>query len=284
MKVFDVDAALAQAQQRGLDRYDAQALLALVLERPRSWLLAHGDARLGIEQAAGFAEALARRAAGEPLAYLRARQEFYGLDLAVGPEVLVPRPDTETLVVWALERLADRGDPAPAPTVLDLGTGSGAVALAIARHLPDARVSAVDASAEALAVARANGTALGVDVAWRLGDWFGALADAEARFDLIVSNPPYIAEGDPHLAALTHEPRLALISGPDGLDAIRTIVAGAPGHLNDGGWLLLEHGHEQGGAVAGLMKDAGFAGIGLRRDLAGRPRCTGGQIGVKRSV
>jgi len=273
MSTLDVDAALAQAQRRGLDRYDAQALLALVLDRPRSWLLAHGDAVLDEAMAARFADALARRAAGEPLAYLRGRQEFYGLDLAVGPAVLVPRADTETLVGWALECLA----PLAVPEVLDLGTGSGAVALAIARHAPHARVSAVDTSADALAVARANGTALGLDVTWRLGDWYGALADADARFDLIASNPPYIADGDAHLAALTHEPQLALTSGPDGLDAIRRIVAGAPGRLKPGGRLLLEHGHEQGDAVAALLAQAGFVGIELRRDLAGRPRCTGGR-------
>lgn len=277
MKPFDVDAALAQAQREGLDRFDAQALLALVLDRPRSWLLAHGDAALDDATTARYAAALARRVAGEPLAYLRGTQEFYGLDLAVGPAVLVPRADTETLVGWALELLAGQS----APKVLDLGTGSGAVALAIARHAPHAKVGAVDASADALAVARANGAELGVDVAWRLGDWYGALA-GDARYDLIASNPPYIAEGDPHLDALGHEPRLALTSGPDGLDAIRAIVAGAPGRLNDGGWLLLEHGHEQGEAVAGLLRRAGFVAVELRRDLAGRPRCTGGRLGAPR--
>jgi release factor glutamine methyltransferase len=272
MNASDVDAALAQARQRGLDRFDAQALLAEVLGRPRSWLLAHGEAPLGDDEAARFAAALARRAAGEPLAYLRGRQEFYGLDLAVSPAVLVPRADTETLVDWALEMLAGRDDAA----VLDLGTGSGAIALAIARHAPHARVSAVDASADALAVARANGTALGLDVSWRLGHWFDPL-DAAACFDLIVANPPYIAEGDPHLAALTHEPAMALTSGADGLDAIRSIAVAAPGRLHRGGWLLLEHGHDQAEAVAGLLVAAGFVDVTLRRDLAGRPRCTGGR-------
>jgi release factor glutamine methyltransferase len=277
MSAFDVDTALARAREAGLERFDAQALLAEVLGRPRSWLLAHGDAVLGDEHSARFASALARRSAGEPLAYLRGRQEFYGLDLTVNPAVLVPRADTETLVGWALEVLASRED-SHAPAVLDLGTGSGAVALALARHAPQARVSAVDVSPEALAVARANGASLGIDVAWRLGHWFAALDDTALRFDLIVSNPPYIAEGDPHLAALSHEPALALASGPDGLDAIRSIVAAAPAHLHEGGWLLLEHGHEQGEPVQALLKQAGFAQVTLRRDLAGRPRCTGGRF------
>jgi release factor glutamine methyltransferase len=271
MSAIDVDAALARARQHGLDRFDAQALLAEVLRRPRSWLLAHGDASLADDEAARFAAALERRAAGEPLAYLRGRQEFYGLDLAVSPAVLVPRADTETLVDWALDVLAGLDDPA----VLDLGTGSGAIALAVARHAPQARVSAVDASADALAVARANGRALGLDVRWHLGYWFDAL-DPAARFDLIVANPPYIAEGDPHLAALSHEPAMALTSGADGLDAIRSIAAAAPDWLVRGGRLLLEHGHDQGEAVAGLLSAAGFVDVMLRRDLAGLPRCTGG--------
>lgn len=272
MSAFDVDAALAQARASGLDRFDAQALLAEVLGRPRSWLLAHGDDRLDDDQAARFAAALARRSAGEPLAYLRGRQEFYGLDLAVSPAVLVPRVDTETLVDWALELLAGRSGAA----VLDLGTGSGAIALAIARHASQARVWAVDASPEALAVARANGAALGLDVSWHVGDWFGGL-DATMRFDLIVANPPYIALGDPHLAALTHEPALALTSGADGLEAIRRISAAAPGRLQSGAWLLLEHGHDQAEAVAALLRGTGFVDVALKRDLAGRPRCTGGR-------
>jgi len=277
-----IDEALARARQAGLDRFDAQALLSWLLDRPRSWLLAHADESLEAGQAARFDEALVRRLAGEPLAYLRGRHEFFGLDLAVSPAVLVPRADTETLVAWALELLASTGTVgigAATSDVLDLGTGSGAIALALAQHAPHARVSAVDASAAALAVARANGAALGLHVACYLGDWFDALPDASARFDLIVANPPYIADGDPHLAALAHEPRLALASGADGLDAIGRIVAAAPNRLRAGGWLLLEHGHTQGDAVAALLTRAGFRQVGLRCDLAGRPRCTGGCIG-----
>ncbi|HEU4458352.1 MAG TPA: peptide chain release factor N(5)-glutamine methyltransferase [Methylibium sp.] len=274
MSVLRVDAALAEARRQGLERHEAQALLGAALGVPRSWLLAHGDAVLDEAQAARCAEWLARFAGGEPLAYLRGRQEFHGLELAVSPAVLVPRPDTETLVDWALEAIATR----PA-AVLDLGTGSGAIALAIARRAPAAQLVAVDASADALAVARANGAALGFAVAWRLGSWFDALAgEPRRRFDVIVSNPPYIAEADPHLAALQHEPALALVAGPDGLDALRLITAQAAPHLQPGGRLLLEHGHDQAAAVAGLLQAAGFTGIETRRDLAGRPRCTGGRF------
>jgi release factor glutamine methyltransferase len=211
-----------------------------------------------------------RRAAGEPVAYLTGRKEFYGLQLAIDARVLDPRPDTETLVDWALEVIA----PLPAPSVVDLGTGSGAIALALQHQRPTAQVLAVDASADALAVAQANAQRLALPVRFMQGRWLRGLDD---RFDAIVSNPPYIAATDPHLAALTHEPLQALASGPDGLDDIRTIVAQAPAHLIHGGWLLLEHGHDQAGAVGALLRAQGFAQVQSRNDLAGIARCTGGQ-------
>jgi release factor glutamine methyltransferase len=266
-----VAAALQAARAAGVERLDARLLLAFVLGRPAGWLLAHDDAPLGADEQARFQALLARRAAGEPVAYLMGRKEFFGLELHVGPDVLVPRPDTETLVEWALDGLAPD---APA-RALDLGTGSGAIALALAQRRPLARVTAVDASAAALAVATDNGHRLGLAVEWLHGDWFAPVAGR--RFELVVSNPPYVAEGDPHLPALAHEPLAALVSGPQGLDALRRIAADAPAHLEAGGRLLLEHGHDQAPAVAALLADAGFVDVGHRRDLAGRPRCTGGR-------
>ncbi|MBA3624798.1 MAG: peptide chain release factor N(5)-glutamine methyltransferase, partial [Methylibium sp.] len=267
-----VAAALRTARGHGVDRLDAQALLSAVLRQPRAWLLAHDEAALEGEAQTRFQALLERRAQGEPLAYLLGAKEFFGLPLAVTPDVLVPRPDTETLVEWALELL-----PADSRArVADLGTGSGAIALALARRRPLARITAVDVSAAALAVARGNGERLGLAVQWLQSDWFEALAGR--RFELIVSNPPYVAEGDTHLEALSHEPRQALTAGTDGLDAIRRIAAQAPARLEPGGWLLLEHGFEQADAVAGLLAKAGFRDIAMRRDLGGRPRCTGGRV------
>lgn len=255
-------------------------LLLHVLEQPthaRAWLLAHDTDPLP-EAAADRLQALAtRRLAGEPLAYLTGEKAFHGLTLRVDARVLDPRDDTETLVDWALALL-----PADAPRrVLDLGTGSGAIALAIAQQRPLAQVVAVDASADALAVARANAERLGLRVDMRLGDWLTPVAGE--RLDLIVSNPPYIADTDPHLPALAHEPRQALVSGADGLDDIRRIVAQAPAHLAPGGWLLLEHGWDQAGAVRDLLGAAGFAQVQSRRDLAGIERCSGGQYPDRRA-
>jgi len=267
-----VAAALAQARALGLDRLDAQLLLARVLQQPRTWLLAHDDAALSDAQATRFAADCRARADGMPLAYLLGEREFHGLMLQVGPAVLVPRPDTETLVDWALEVLAALA--VPAPQVADLGTGSGAVALAIRHRHPAAQVTAVDCSAEALAVAAANAHRLGLPLTLRQGDWWQPLAGA--RFHLVASNPPYIAGDDPHLAALRHEPRLALTPEGDGLAALAQIMRGAPAHLHAGGWLLLEHGFEQAEAVRRLLGEAGFAAVQTRHDLAGRPRCSGG--------
>ena len=265
--------ALAAARGQGLDRLDAQLLLARVLQRPREWLIAHDDAPLSAGQQQRFAADCARRAAGEPLAYLLGEREFHGLMLQVGPAVLVPRPDTETLVDWALELLADA--PGTAPAMADLGTGSGAIALALKHARPDARVCAVEISPAALAVARANGQRLGLDVQWLAGSWWQPLQDR--RFDLVSSNPPYIAAGDPHLPALRHEPLQALSPGGDGLSDLRHIVQAAPLHLQPGGWLLLEHGHDQAEAVRALLLQAGLTQVTTRRDLAGRPRCSGGR-------
>jgi release factor glutamine methyltransferase len=270
-----VDCALAQARRAGVDRLDAHLLLGWVLQRPRSWLIAHDDHRLDPVQAQAFAEACARRASGVPVAYLLGEREFHGLVLQVTPDVLVPRPDTETLVDWALDCLACLA--LARPRVLDLGTGSGAVALAVAHRWPAAEVTATDASPAALAVAQANADRLGLPVTTRLGDWWQALPAMQPPFELVLSNPPYIAGDDPHLGALQHEPRLALTPGGDGLQALRDIVAGATGHLSPGGWLLLEHGWNQADEVAAMLRGAGFDAIASRRDLAGQPRCTGGR-------
>lgn len=269
--------ALSQARVLGVERLDAQLLLAHLLDCSRGWLIAHDDAVLGPEQAGAWTQMLRQRADGVPLAYLTGRHEFHGLDLDVTPAVLDPRPDTETLVDWALELLASH--PHPTPQVVDLGTGSGAIALALrCRSTAHTAVWAIDVSPEALDVARSNGERLGLPVHWLQGSWFEPLIGQ--RFDMIVSNPPYIAEGDPHLPALRHEPLLALTSGPDGLDAIRHIVEQAPDHLLPAGWLLLEHGHDQGPAVAGLLQTRGFRHITHRHDLAGHCRCTGACFAV----
>ena len=262
--------ALRQARAQGLDRADAMALLGALLARSRTWLLTHDDAPLDDAQQARWQDWLARRRDDVPVAYLTGQHEFHGLMLAVTPDVLDPRPDTETLVDWALDVLDALP---PGRALVDLGTGSGAVALALKSRRPDAQVSAVDLSPAALAVARGNGERLGLAVDWHEGAWFAPLTGR--MFDLIVSNPPYIAEGDAHLPALRHEPLLALTSGADGLDAIRQIVAAAPAHLAPGGWLLLEHGHDQADAVAALLHAAGWQAVAHRQDLAGHRRCTG---------
>ena len=271
-----VGAALAQARARGLDRLDAHLLLAKVLQQPRAWLIAHDDAALSAAQQQYFAELCRRRADSEPLAYLLGEREFHGLMLQVGPAVLVPRPDTETLVDWALELLAI--PLADAPEVADLGTGSGAIALALKHGHPAARVSAVELSEPALAQARANGERHRLPVDWQQGDWWQPLGGR--RFHLVASNPPYVAGGDPHLAALRHEPALALTPGGDGLSALQQIVRGALAHLHAGGWLLLEHGHDQAEAVQRLLREAGLVQIQTRADLAGKPRCSGGRSPV----
>lgn len=262
---------MRHAKAIGVDRLDAQLLLAHRLQRPRAWLLAHDDAVLDRSDQEVIANHLARRAAGEPLAYLVGEREFHGIRLLVTPDVLVPRPDTEILVDWAIELLS--GD--EAPRVLDMGTGSGAIALAIKNACPRARVHASDASPEALAVARRNGLRLGLDVAWAEGDWWHAI-DPALQFDLVVSNPPYVAPDDPHLADLRHEPRTALVAEGAGLAAIERIVAEAPQRLPPRAWLLVEHGAQQGRDVCERLLRAGFAAVATRSDLAGKPRVSGG--------
>jgi release factor glutamine methyltransferase len=210
-----------------------------------------------------------------PLAYLVGEREFHGLMLRVTPDVLVPRPDTETLVDWALELLGSDLAGKAQPQVLDLGTGSGAIALAVKHRCPRAQVTAVDSSQGALAVARANAARLGLAVDFLAGDWWSGL-DAR-RFHLVLSNPPYIDADDPHLGALKHEPRLALSPGADGLAAIERIAAGAAAHLHQAGWLLLEHGHRQHEATTALLTRHGLRCVSTRTDLAGNPRCTGGR-------
>lgn len=264
----------AQAQLAAVSdtpRLDAELLLAHALERDRGFLRREPEYRLTDEAAARFTALLERRRAGEPVAYLIGRGGFWSLELALSPAVLIPRPDTETLVEQALAALP----PTSPARALDLGTGSGAVALAIAAERPQAEVWAVERSPAALAVAEANGRALGLSVHWLLGDWFSPLP-AELRFDLILSNPPYIAAADPHLAQLRFEPQAALVSGPDGLDDIRHLIRHAPQRLHPGGRLLLEHGWEQGAAVRALLAQRGFAEVETWRDLGGRERVSGG--------
>jgi release factor glutamine methyltransferase len=265
--------ALAAAMALGLERLDAQLLLLHALgrsENDRGWLLAHDTDEVPPALQAAFVSACERRAAGEPLAYIVGHKEFHGLDLLVDPRVLIPRPDTETLVDWAIE-IADAIDK---PRVIDLGTGSGAIALAIKKACPRAAVQATDISADALEVARSNATRLSLDVTLSRTAW---LDGVEGFFDLIVSNPPYIAEHDEHLQALGHEPEGALVSGPHGLDDLRVIVRQAPARLAEGGWLMLEHGWDQAPRVRDLLQAAGFGYVASVRDLAGIERVTGGQ-------
>lgn len=267
-----LDELLRRGRER-LPEGEGDLLLGHVLGRGAAWLFAHGDACIDEADAARFEGLVERRAAGEPVAYLLGRRGFWTLDLAVTPATLIPRPETERLVELALERL-----PAQPCAVADLGTGSGAIALAIASERPLARVVATDASTAALDVARDNARRHGLQrVQFRHGDWLEPLAGE--RFGLIASNPPYIAAGDPHLSRgdLVHEPPGALASGTDGLDAIRVIVAGASGHLRAGGWLLLEHGHDQGAAVRALLLAGGFVDVRTEQDLEARDRVSLGR-------
>jgi release factor glutamine methyltransferase len=254
---------------------DAEVLLAHVLGRDRSWLYAWGERRLEPMHQVRFDELVRQRARGVPIAHLTGTREFWSLPLAVTPDTLIPRPDTELLVEWALQCV-----PVGAGArVLDLGTGSGAVALALASELPRAEVIASDRSLAALRVAASNARRLGLpQVGLLCGDWLAPL-DARPSFDLIVSNPPYVAAADPHLGRgdVAHEPRAALAAGPTGLDALRTIIAGALTRLQPGGFLLLEHGAAQAAAVRALLRAAGYTAVATRRDLAGRERASGGR-------
>ena len=265
------DAATALPGVEG--RHEAELLLLHVLGKPRSWLFAHATDPVETGDAVAFHALLARRVAGEPVAYLLGHRGFWTLDLAVSPATLIPRPETELLVELALARL-------PAGTALavaDLGTGSGAIALALASERPQVDVTATDLSAAALDMARGNAARNGLArVRFVQGAWFAPLQGM--RFDLIASNPPYIASNDPHLQQgdLRHEPATALASGIDGLDDIRLIVAGAGAHLLPGGWLLIEHGWDQGAAIRALFEHAGFEQVHTERDLEQRDRVTRG--------
>lgn len=260
-----VDEALTIARE-AIPAAEARLLLGFVLGRPRAWLAAHGEAVLDEAQARAFAGMAARRVAGEPVAYLVGRREFYGREFGVAPDVLIPRPETELLVEVGLAHADGR--------ILDLGAGSGCVAVTLALEISGAAVTAVDVSPAALAVARENAARLGATVEFVESDWFSAVSGA---FDLVVANPPYVAEGDPHLDELRFEPMGALVSGADGLDAIRRIVAEAPRHLEPGGWLFLEHGYDQADAVRGLLDAAGFVDIEQHLDIAGIVRVSGGR-------
>ena len=265
----------------GLPRTEARRLLASLTGQPLTWFMAHGDDPTDPNTATRFQTLAERRRAGEPLAYLLGQQEFYGRPFAVSPAVLIPRADTETLVETALEQLLllRRQRRAVPLSLLELGTGSGIIAITLALEAPDTEVHAVERSPEALAMAQRNAKALGAHrIHWHAGSWWQALARPR-RFDLIVSNPPYIAAHDHHLQQgdLRFEPPQALAAGPDGLDDLRIIIGGATAHLTPDGWLLLEHGYDQEAPVQALLRDAGFADVFTRRDLAGQPRVSGGR-------
>lgn len=251
----------------GIDPREARLLLSEVCGFSQATLVASSEQEIPFEVENAFLDFARRRIAGEPVAYILGRREFYGLELSVNPSVLIPRPETELLVDFALEKR-------PA-AMLELGTGSGAIALAVKFKNPGTRVVAVESDLAALQTAKRNATKLNLDIDFRHGRWFEPVAGE--RFELIVSNPPYVAEGDPHLAELRFEPRSALLGGPDGLAAIREIVAAAAPFLAPGGWLLLEHGLGQDRAVRDLLLDSGFASIATWPDLAGIPRVSGGK-------
>lgn len=267
--------AIQYALSLKLERLDAQLLVLHALGRSnseRAWLLAHGDDDLPATALAQLQSQAMRRTAGEPLAYITGYKEFYGLTLQVDARVLDPRADTETLVDWALECI-DASE-TPSQKLIDLGTGSGAIALALKQSRPQWQVHALDFSEHALAVASANAHRLALDVQFHHGSWLQGL---NHQFSVIISNPPYIAAQDEHLAALAHEPLQALASGEDGLNDIRIIINQAPRHLVATGWLLLEHGYNQANAVRALLQEAGFTNVQSRQDLAGIDRCSGGQ-------
>lgn len=274
----EVRLVLNAASARLGERIDAELLLLHLLQQPRSWLIAHADDVLSAEVVSAYAGLLERRGQGEPVAYITGRRGFWSLDLEVTPATLIPRPETELLVELALQRLPTDA----ACSVADLGTGSGAIALAIACERPRAQVLASDASEPALTVAKRNAQRHGItNVSFLQGDWLAPLAGQ--HLDLIVSNPPYIESADPHLGQgdLRFEPTTALAAGADGLDDIRRIVLDARQHLQPGGWLLFEHGWNQGEAVRGLLQDAGYAGVFTAQDLEQRDRVSGGRAAVQ---
>lgn len=276
-----VASALAASRVK-LPASEARLLMGYALRRPAAWLIAHGDAILDEASLLSFASLAARRAGGEPVAYLIGYREFFGREFAVSPAVLIPRPETELLIELALRTGAATPGVGPAANsparILDLGTGSGCIAITLALEMKGADVTATDASSAAMAVARHNAERYGATLRLLQSDWFAALSGQS--FDVIVANPPYIAATDPHLAAgdLRHEPRAALSSGADGLDALRQIIVAAPAHLLRNGQLWLEHGYDQAAAVHGLLAAAGFGAIEQHRDLAGIVRVSGGRL------
>lgn len=267
------DAAAVLGGASPAPRLDAELLLAHALGRERSHLYAHPEAKPSAAALAGFHQLLDRRRSGEPLAYLTSKREFWSMELKVTPATLIPRHETELLVELALQRI-----PAGAEwRLLDLGTGSGAIALVLARERARCQLIATDSSTAALAVAAENAGMLGIsNVEFLAGDWFQPLA--ERRFQLVVSNPPYVRENDPHLQEgdLRFEPHSALTAGVDGLEDLRRIVSAAPAHLEAGGWLLLEHGHDQGAEVRALLNARGYGQVATFRDLQGQERVSGG--------
>ena len=273
LKDLVIDATESLAEASPAPRLDAELLLAHALGRERSYLHAHPEEAADAAAGRRFRELVAARRAGEPIAYLTSKREFWSLDLKVTPATLIPRHETELLVELALERIPEDA----AWSVLDLGTGSGALALAIGRERPRCRITATDESEAALAVAAENARRHGLhNIEFLAGDWFTPLADR--RFHLILSNPPYVKEHDPHLKSgdVRFEPRAALTAGPEGMDDLRRIAAQAMPHLEDRAWLLMEHGHDQGVAVRALLAAGGFTGVMSFRDLAGLERVSGG--------
>jgi release factor glutamine methyltransferase len=252
----------------GIDAREARLLLAEVCGFSHASLAASPEQEIPFEVENAFFDFSRRREKGEPVAYILGRKEFYGLDLAVNPSVLIPRPETELLVDFALDRKPQ--------AMLDLGTGSGAIAIAVKFKSPQTRVVAVEADLSALLTAKRNAAKFNLDIDFRHGRWFAPVAGE--RFELIVANPPYVASGDPHLEGLRFEPRGALVSGPDGLASIRDIARGAPAHLVPGAWLLLEHGLGQEGAVRDLLAAAGLESVTTWPDLAGIARVSGGKL------
>ncbi len=272
---MSIQNSLLSATQSGIERLDAQLLLLHALGKSQSdrvWLITHDTESLSEPVILAFQVLCQRRQQGEPLAYLVGSKPFFGLDLQVDKRVLVPRPDTETLVEWALTLAVSSNK---TTSLLDMGTGSGAIALAIKHSKPDWQVTALDASIDALIVAQNNAKRLNLNINFLLSSWFDALSNE--KFDVIVSNPPYIVEGDWHMTVLAYEPKQALTSGADGLDDIRQIIAHAPQFLISNGWLLLEHGYDQAAVVRDLLDKRGFVQVQSKLDLAGIERCSGGQ-------
>ncbi|TAG82050.1 MAG: peptide chain release factor N(5)-glutamine methyltransferase [Betaproteobacteria bacterium] len=277
---------ITEFASNAVPRLEVRLLLSHVLSRSSAWLAAHDDHEIAPDDESALRLAVSRRAAGEPIAYIIGYREFYSREFKCSPAALIPRPETELLVeqVLALTPAPSRGgtgwgsgsvDVQPPPRILDIGTGTGCIAITLALELPNAKVTALDISRDALALARANASALGAKIEFLESDWFSVIAE-DAQFDIIVSNPPYIVPNDPHLfqGDLRFEPWLALQDRGDGLQSYRELAAGAKKHLREGGLLIVEHGYDQGESVPALFREAGFESVEMIRDLAGQPRIT----------